>query len=101
VAQAAVWGLSFGDGGTLALVAYAITAAAVVKIVKNVEAEGQVTVRNDGTGSVSISKDPLETATGADAFALAANTSQVVWLRPGEALYAVCPGGQTASVEVI
>lgn len=88
-------------GGTLSLVAHAITAAAVVQIVDNVESEGEVRVRNDGTGSVSVSKDPAMTATSADAFTIAASSEETVWLREGEGLYAICPTGATASVEAI
>lgn len=80
---------------------HAITSAAVVKIVDNVSSAGQVTVRNDGTGTCAIAKDPQLSPTGADAFVLAANTEQDVWLREGDALYAECPSGQTATLSVI
>lgn len=81
--------------------AVAIDSTAVVKVVDNVLSEREETVKNDGPGSVVISKDPQLVAGGADAFVVPASSEQDVTLAEGEGLYAICPAGQTASIEVI
>lgn len=97
----------YGDGASAGLsvydpgVARAVDSSAVVRIFENVESEGEVVVKNDGPNAVEVSKDPSVTAAGADAFTVAANAEERVWLRPGDGLYAICAAGQSASVEVI
>jgi hypothetical protein len=78
-----------------------VGSAQVVKLVDNVLSEREETVKNDGPNSVVISKDPQMTAAGADTFIVASGAEQDVTLADGEALYAICAGGQTASVELI
>lgn len=75
--------------------------SAVVKLKDNVLSEQELTVKNDGPDTVQISKDPQLAAGGADAFLVPANQEQDVTLAVGEALYAICAAGQSASVEVV
>lgn len=77
---------------------HAVGAGAIVRLI---DEAGEHTVKNDGPGSCAISKDPQLSPTGATAFVLAANTEQDVTLQPGEALFAECPSGATAVLEVI
>lgn len=81
--------------------AYAVGSAAVVRLTPNVEAAREMRVRNDGPNQCFIAKDPQLAPTAADAFSLAANAEETVWLAEGQALYAVCPAGSSASIEVI
>lgn len=81
--------------------AIAVDSTATVKLIDNVLSLREETVRNDGPNPVTISKDPGVVVGGATAWALAANGLQDVTLAPGEALYAVCATGQTASLEII
>lgn len=87
--------------GTLTGVAIAVDSTGVKQLVLEAESLVTVSVRNDGPGPVTISKDPEVTAAGADGFVVAANAEQQVSLRPGEGLFAICAAGQTASVETI
>lgn len=81
--------------------AYAVTDATAVLLVSMVESDAERTVKNDGPGPCAITKDPVASATAPDAFILAATTQQEVFLQAGESLHAICPAGQTASLEVI
>lgn len=79
--------------------AIAVGSGAVVAVVRLVESQVIETVRNNGPNAVTLSKDPKVVA-GAG-FQVAAAAVQDVDLAPGESLFAICAGGQTASLEVI
>lgn len=96
---AAVYGRSVS--ATVSGMAIAVSSAARVRIWESSESEGEQTVRNDGPGDVTVSRNPLVVVGGADAFVVKASSEERVWLRPGDGLFAVCASGVTASVEVI
>jgi hypothetical protein len=90
-----------GGGGSLRRVAYAVGSVTPVLLVSMVESDTARTVENDGPGPCAITKDPVASPTAADAFIVVANTQQEVYSQAGESLHAICPSGQTASLEVI
>lgn len=78
--------------------AYAIGSLTPVRLV---DTAGEHAVRNDGPDSVVIARDPLLAASEAAAFTLPNGSEERVDLQEGEAIFAICGSGHTASVEVI
>jgi hypothetical protein len=80
--------------------AYAI-GPATVRLTANVESAQEKRVRNDGPDQCFIATDPQLAPAAADSFSLAPSAEETVWVAEGEALYAICAAGSSASLEVI
>lgn len=67
--------------------------------VESVESLSARTVRNTGSHTVTLGRgDDVVAAAGFD---VAATKEQLVWLAPGESLWAICASGQSSTLEVI
>lgn len=69
------------------------------EVVTNVESLTARTLRNTGAHPVTLSRD---SGLGAGAgFDVAATKEVVVWIAPGESIWAICGAGFSATLEVI
>lgn len=69
------------------------------EVVGSTESLTARTVRNTGSQIVTLGRGSDVTA--AKGFDVAATKEQLVWLAPGESLWAICGSSQTSTLEVI